>query len=259
MCAVERGQRLLRGGRRDYRPGSCSSAASCSRSAAAARARCEMASFSRGLHLPHRARLALRHERRVVAEPAAAARPLGHVAAQLATRMQLVAFRGDRHQLGHVGHGAVVPAGQCRQQRVQVLGIGRVLAGEAGRPHAGPAVQRRGRDPGVVGQHPGRAADRGVHVAGLQLGVVTKGDTGLLGQVARVGLDLEAGKQPLELPRLVRVMRRQHELHGAPASAVPRSPRSRRRPGSAAHPARRGQRACARPSPAPRSSGRCPR
>src|SRR4051794_33151702 len=98
--------------------------------------------------LGHRPPVAVvdRHERGVVAEAAAAARLGGE--RTLAASLDHVGGRAGRGQRErtHVGDAAVAVLWHVAQELLEVLLVGRVLAGEASRAHTGPPAERGGLD-----------------------------------------------------------------------------------------------------------------
>ena len=128
-------------------------------------------------------------------------------------------------------------ARELREQQLEVLLVGRVRAGEAGRVHAGAPAERRGRDPRVVGDR--RLAGRRVRGARLDQRVVGEGLARLRGQLdlrRAAGTSSTPVRISRELAQLVLVAGRDDE------------PRLRAHPGS-------GRR---RPPPGPRAGARSP-
>src|SRR5215216_5572822 len=107
--------------------------------------------------------MATRAPRRACAPRAAgAARRLGERSLAAALDEPLVAVFVDVCERRHVGDRSVLLAGQLAQQEIQILLVGRVRAGKAGRTGAGTAVEGAGLDTRVVGDrgHPRRCVRR---------------------------------------------------------------------------------------------------
>ena len=211
-----------------------SSSASSSR---AARPRWLIASFSRGIELGHRAPAGqvVGQEGGVVAEAAVAARHGGERAGAAAldgvddlgaggrapgrasarARASAITARLRQHERADVRQRRA--GRRLAQQLVEVLLVGRVLAGEARGAHAGGAAERRGLDARVVGDR--RQAGRARGGERLVARVVEERLAGLGRQLDVVGQrdDLVRGQQRRELARLVGVAGREDELHTATA------------------------------------------
>src|SRR6185436_2045735 len=96
--------------------------------------------------------LVVGQERRVVAEAAVAAR-LGGQRAGAAALEQLLRARRRVDERDDADVRQRAAGRRVAQQLAQVLLVRGALAGEARRVDAGPAVQRRGLDARVVGDH----------------------------------------------------------------------------------------------------------
>ena len=244
------------------------------RSARTARPRWLIASFSSSVELGHRAavRLAVGHEHRVVAEPAAARaarRPCGR--AQSPTKTRSIAGCRDRRRRARRRSAAALPAGASRDQLAR--GSPRRSASSPAKraertPGAPPSAV--GLDPRVVGDR--RPPGRGRRRARLRQRVVGERLAVLGRQLDVVGqrLDRDPGRRRAAAANsrslcALRVARTSDA--GATASAQRlrlRPPRPAARAARRSRPPRaraarrdgRATAACARPSPAPRRARR---
>src|SRR5690349_9759028 len=95
--------------------------------------------------------LAVGHEDRIEAEAFAAAGLVGDAAAERARAAPLAAVRRDRDELRHVARAASVSVDAVEHAEHPAD----LVAGRAPRRgHAGPAVEGRDLDPGVLPDHP---------------------------------------------------------------------------------------------------------
>src|SRR5579864_7481412 len=153
--------------------------------------------------LADRLRLAVGDEDRVVAEAAVAAWLERDAAGDDPGAPKLFAVRRDRDELGDVPRATVVDALELAQQlrdRRSTLGC------VACRRDAGPAAERGNLDARVLADRPPGDVRAPEDRLGARIRVIRVPGLGRI--VVRVeGLDRPAGKQHLELARLVRVAR----------------------------------------------------
>src|SRR5579872_1861455 len=151
------------------------------------------------------ARLAVGHEDRVVAEPAAPARRVGDASVGHARAAQDLAVRTDRHELRHVTSAPVrLLAELAEQLRDRGRALGRIPRGRDART----AAERRDLDAGVLADRPPVGRDARATEPRLGERVLVVRLAGLRRIVVGVEhVDRPAGKQLLELARLVRVAR----------------------------------------------------
>src|SRR5687767_708025 len=175
--------------------------------------------------LGHRSLLALGDEYGVVAEAARPPRLRADPAGQRPAPPILVEPRRDTDELADVPRAPAVGGGalELDEELRRVFLVARALARVPRGADPGAPAEPLDLEPRVLADHPGaRVPDRPPE-EGLGPRVLVEGGARLLGELRHVDrLDLPAGQEPLELPRLVGVLRDERRLHSL--QRTPRTP-----------------------------------
>ncbi len=161
------------------------------------------------------ARLAVRHEDRVVAEALVSSSAVRDRAVQRPCRAHLAAVGSEHDELAHVARAAVrLPVELEEKLRDAVLG-------PPGRVHAGPPAERGDLDAGVLARDPRVGGSVRAAVPGLDPRVVEERRAVLDRLVGRLEeRDLPLRKRSAKLAELVLVARREKKVHAGGVAAA---------------------------------------